>query len=102
MTKAEIAREYVQSFPDISKSALARLMFAENNVLFKDVEDARYSLRYVTGANGENNRSKIPESDIKQGVSHPTNPYGLPISDESKWEPHILQSEKYLVLYFVE
>jgi predicted phosphodiesterase len=98
MNKSEVAEKYLKSFPDISKSALARLMFAENNVLFKDVESARYAIRYATGSAGDINRNKIPESDIKQGVAHPTNPYNLPESDEVKWLPHILQSEKYLLL----
>ena len=49
MTKSNIAREYRKKNPEMPTLKLARIMYNENNLLFKDVEDARYRLRYIEG-----------------------------------------------------
>jgi predicted phosphodiesterase len=98
MTKTELAKEYVKAFPNVSKKALSRLLFIENKALFKDEEHARLTIRCATGANGQESRKSINYEDIIIGTQHPTNPYGLPESDESKWEPYVLTSDNYLVL----
>ena len=44
---ANIARKYRSEYPDMPTLKLARIMYNENNLAFKDVETARHSLRYI-------------------------------------------------------
>ena len=61
--KSETARQYREKFGDkMPTAALAEKMYNENKPLFKDKEDARYSLRYIEGKAGKHNR-KFVEND---------------------------------------
>ena len=90
MTKAQIARTFRKQHPDYPTLKLARIMYKEHNLLFTNVEDARTSLRYIEGKKGKENRKhqnkNIPERD--------RNPYKLPESDETKYEPFIFSGHK--------
>jgi predicted phosphodiesterase len=66
---------------------LARIMYTENNLLFKDVEDARLFLRYIEGKHGPENRKL---KTIIHMPERPKNPYKLPDSYQEKREPFIL------------
>ena len=50
MTKADKARQYrVDYGMKMPTLKLARIMYGDNNLLFKNVEDARHTLRYIEG-----------------------------------------------------
>jgi len=49
---ATIARNYRAKHPEMPTKKLARIMYAENNLAFTNVERARSSLRYIEGKNG--------------------------------------------------
>ena len=87
MTKKNICQEYLKKYPDYPNLKLARIIYAENNLLFKDVEDARAAIRYCTGNFGKSNRKFAKEfkTDPK-----PLNPYNLPESHEEKREAFVL------------
>ena len=86
--KIKLAKEIVEQFPKSSKKTLAEKLYNRNKELFKDMEDARYTIRYVTGATGvEKNKYK--------SVNHnsdftPQNPFGLPPSEAVPFEPYVL------------
>jgi predicted phosphodiesterase len=74
---------------------LARIMYDENNLLFKDTEDARYRLRYIEGKTGNQRKGeKIKQSEYYMTESRPLNPYNLPVSDEIDYKPFVISGYK--------
>ena len=82
--KGEKVKEYIIRFPNASKRTLAEKLFKENELMFKDVEDARSLIRYYTGTHGNGQRKKVKEPMKMEGNYSSDNPYGLPPSDEKK------------------
>lgn len=78
MNKSNQARKFREQIGwEMPTLTAAKLLFKKNNLLFKDVEDARKVLRYIEGKDGaksRRNQKGIPE--------RPKNPYKLP--DSSK------------------
>lgn len=95
MTKSKVAREYRAKFPDYPSLKLARIMYEENSLLFKDIEDARSRLRYIEGKMGEKKRYKsITSSEFFKEEDRSRNPYNLPASDEIDYTPFIIKGYK--------
>jgi predicted phosphodiesterase len=88
MNKSDIARQYREEYGwDMPTMKLARIMYAENNLTFKNVEDARLFLRYIEGKLGPKVRKF---KTIIPMPERPKNPYNLPDSYQEKREPFIL------------
>jgi len=85
--KTNIAREYRRKHPEMPTLKLARIVFGENPLLFKDVEDARGFLRRIEGKTGKAKRKKDKNEFHRE--ERPRNPYNLPESDEVKYEPFV-------------
>lgn len=89
--KTETAKVYREKYGwEMPTIKLARILFEDNKLMFKNVEDARDVLRYIEGKKGKEHRKvhnkNIPERD--------RNPYKLPESDETKYEPFIFSGHK--------
>jgi predicted phosphodiesterase len=99
-SKADIAREYRTKYPDKPSLALARIMYKSNKLLFKDVEGARTSIRYIEGKMGRGNNfnNKVKESEFLKEEARPYNPYKLPESDEAKYEPFVLKGHSKIAI----
>jgi predicted phosphodiesterase len=82
--KSEVAREFRSKFPNASTLTLARAIYNKNKSLFKDVEDARYTLRYIEGKTGV---SKPKDKTFVIKEHRPKNPFKLPESDSEAKEP---------------
>jgi predicted phosphodiesterase len=65
-------------------------MYADNNLLFKDVEHCRSTLRLIEGKAGKRNLNWLKNKDLVMKESRPLNPYNLPESYEEQREPYIL------------
>jgi len=78
---------------DMPTLKLARIMFKDNKLLFKDVEDARSSLRYIEGKNGTAARARVGNV-LKIEEPRPYNPYSLPASDETIYQPYAITGHK--------
>ena len=92
MTKSDLAREYREKHGwEMPTLKLARIIYSENNLLFKDVEDARLILRYIEGKHGAKNATF---KTIIQMPERPKNPYNLPDSDETAYTPYIFKGHK--------
>jgi len=90
--KTDLCRKYRRENPDMPTLKLARIMFEDNPLLFKDIEDARYYLRRIEGKTGKTKMKKdTNEFHIEE---RPRNPYNLPESDESSYEPYIFPKHK--------
>jgi len=97
--KADVAREYRTKHPDMPTLKLARIMYNKNVELFIDIEDARKRLRYIEGKNGDSNRKGMKKSELIKTEARPYNPYNLPESDETIYEPYKLTGHKRVALF---
>lgn len=91
--KTETAREYRRNNPDMPTLKLARIMVKDNPLLFKDVEQARHLLRQIEGKAGYNKRKK-DANEFHLKTPRPYNPYQLPATDETVYEPFIFPKHK--------
>jgi predicted phosphodiesterase len=99
MKKSEIAREYrIKYGMDMPTLTLARIMYNENKEVFKNVEDARTRLRYIEGKTGSQHRKDVGKKEMIMAEERPKNPWKLPESDETKYDPYILKASKLAVL----
>ena len=96
MTKVSVVREYRDRFPDYPNLKLARIIYAENKQLFTSVDSIRSRIRAIQGQSG----SKEGTTKTHKQGPRPYNPYKLPESDESTYEPYILKGHKRLVALF--
>jgi len=98
--KANLAREYRTKYGmKIPTLALARIMYNENKEVFKDAEDARTKLRYVEGKYGDIQKKALgTKNQFVMDEHRPRNPYKLPESDETKYEPYYIKAKKLAVL----
>jgi predicted phosphodiesterase len=88
--KSNLCREYRERYPDLSTLKLARIIYQENNLLFKDVEDARSRLRYIEGKTGSKHRKAVQSTKFYMKEARSKNPYNLPESHQEKREAYIL------------
>jgi len=84
----DIAREYRKRYGmEMPTTKLARIMYSDNPLIFKDVETARYRLRYIEGKTGATKRRFMDTTEIGD---RPKNPYKLPESSAEDRKPFIL------------
>jgi predicted phosphodiesterase len=98
MTKRDKARQWRAKYPEKPTRALARMLYSKNKLLFRDYEDARKVLAEIEGKRGGGRTKVVVESDLYRPEQRPVNPYNLPPSDETIWEPYILKAKRVLVL----
>lgn len=91
-TKADVARVYRDKYGmEMPTLKLARILHKENNLLFKDVEEARSFLRFIEGKSARKSGSKGAYI-THPAPERPKNPYNLPESYQEKREPFKLPS----------
>lgn len=107
MNKADIAKEYREKydkkykkdFPDgFPTKKLARILYNENKLVFRDVEAARSSLRYIEGKYGGKGKKKVDGTEFVKDKPRSLNPYKLPNSDETNFKPFRLNAKRILLL----
>jgi predicted phosphodiesterase len=91
MKKVDVAREYRARYGfEINTSKLARIMYAENELLFSNFEDARKNLRYIEGKTGKGNRKYIkPEYILKERTRTP-----FKYIEKENYEPFVINGLK--------
>lgn len=94
MTKSDVARKYRKENPDFPTKKLARIMYKENNLLFKDEEDSRGYLRYIEGKSGKKLRDQIKNTPYFKEKERPKNPYNIPESDAEPYIPFEIKGFK--------
>lgn len=73
-------------------------MYKKENLIFKDVEQCRSTLRTIEGKNGQRHRNDTSHKELYVSAPRPYNPYQLPESDETIWEPYKLTAKRLLNL----
>lgn len=98
--KLDCCRAYRDKYGlDIPTSKLAKIMYDENKLLFSNKEDARHSLRYLEGKAGKKSKIEyILNSKYYMEKNRSSNPYALPESDETNFDPFILNAKRVLLL----
>lgn len=94
---AETARAYRKKHgKKMPNLKLARIMYKENPLLFKNLDAARSRLRYIEGQSGNANRKCLGTSagEFLRTEPRPKNPYNLPESDETVYEPYHIKGFK--------
>ena len=92
----KVAREYREKYGwEMPTLKLARIMYAENKLLFMSLEKARSRLRWIEGKMGE--RSRRMSTNITLPERSRT-PYKLPEAEEFGYEPYIIDAKKVLVM----
>jgi predicted phosphodiesterase len=97
--KSETAREYRTRYPEKPSLALARIIYKENKALYKDVEDARQILRYIEGKKGAAAKKSLADKSMVLDTPRPYNPYKLPESDETAYEPFHISGHKRVAIF---
>jgi hypothetical protein len=94
-TKVGLARKYRDKYGmEMPTLKLARIMYKEQYESFKDIEQARQAIRSVEGKNGKCNIKITHETPER-----PRNPYSLPASDETDFEPYIIKGHKRMAIF---
>lgn len=95
----KIAIQYRKKYgPEMPSLKLARIMYAENNLLFSTLDSARSALRRIEGKNGKESRARYKHNELFMSKDRPKNPYNLPKSEEVIWEPFKLNYKRVGVL----
>jgi predicted phosphodiesterase len=98
-SKIGIAREYRQKYGmTMPTLTLARIMYKENKEAFNSVDHARGTLRTIEGKHGSKNRKATKDKSLYMTEERPKNPWKLPESEETKYEPFIIKARKIAVL----
>ena len=99
MIKSNIARKYRDKYGmEMPTLKLARIMYEENNLLFKHVEDCRDALRRIEGKHGQVNMNHVINTKYYMSESRPKNPYKLPASDEANFTPYKIKGHKRILI----
>ena len=93
--KAITVNEYLAKYPDLPSLTLARKIYKENVELFSSLDGVRSAIRTRRGQNGRHHREKIKNKVQTEPAQHATamgiaNPFFLPETDETEWEPFII------------
>lgn len=96
---SDIAREYRKRYgAEMPTAKLARIIYNENKLSFDNAEMARDALRYIEGKRGRKKGIKHTDKSTIVTKERSNNPYYLPESDETIYEPYYLKGSKILVL----
>lgn len=79
--KGKVTEEYCKKFPTATNLGLARKLYNENPLLFKDIEDARIRVRVYRGAAGDTARKEMKTQVKREYIAK---------SDSDDWTPFII------------
>ena len=96
--KSDIAKEYLLKFPNTANLTLAKKIYAENKILYKDVEEVRSHIRALKGVHGVRNKQErhvefrkqydefkkqfeLLKEELPKGETDKIEPYYLPKSN---------------------
>ena len=94
MVKTDVVRQYRDKYPDWPNLKLARVIYEREKNVFNSVESVRTLLRSIEG--------KCSKRGIKQThkrEARPYNPYNIPQSYETNFDPFILKGHKRVALF---
>jgi predicted phosphodiesterase len=96
--KLKLAREVCAEFKETPSLTLAKKLAKDHPAVYKDTEDARLSVRKVRGAHGDVGRKSKKDKTLFQEGNRPFNPFKLPESEETKFEPFVIKGHKKILV----
>jgi len=88
--RGEIVLGYLNKYRGTSKNGIAKLLCKDHPLLFKDVDNARTSVRLYTRSQGKKSRAKMRNTTEHNTNFTRENPYGLPPSDYEEFPPFVI------------
>lgn len=92
----DIIQKYLSDYPNLPNLTLAKIIYKDNKLLFKNIDTVRSTIRYYRGAKGKKNLANIktdkfitPENRIKK--------YNLPEAIETDYQPFKIIGNKGLI-----
>jgi hypothetical protein len=64
MTKTELARKFVEQFPDVENRTIARMLYKDYPKVFLSLESARDVVRTLRGARGVHHKTRISDKSL--------------------------------------
>lgn len=91
----KIALDYLTKYPDMPSRTLAILMLKEQPRIYANLNTSRNAIRYYRGAMGVKKFKAVTVRDFvvppaKDKQVDANNPFGLPKSQERKFEPYVI------------
>lgn len=94
--KSDLARSYRKKYGhEMPTLKLARILYRDHPAMYLNLEDARHVLRYIEGKDGNHKRDVLK---MEKTPDRPRNPYSLPDSDETSYEPYRIEAKRVLIL----
>lgn len=93
--------KYLEKYPDTPTRTLASLIYKENVAVFKDIEHARYIIRYHRGKAGTRDRGRLSDKRFVDKTTRSTNPFdSLPegLKQYDDWSPYRMSAKRTLVM----
>lgn len=98
-TKSKIVAEYLNKLPKrMSRSAMARVIYRENKIVFDSPEHVRKIILYVVGQRGDKQRKMNPDKSNYQPARTPSIYEFLPKSECDSYEPYQIKQSKILLI----
>lgn len=97
--KGEIVKDYLSQYEDMPDLSLAKLIYKENSLHFTGVESIRSNIRYYRGSHGEINRKNIKDKSMFKEITHNTNPFKIPKSEQKEIPIFRLPNDRKNVLF---
>lgn len=99
MTKVSVAKQYrIKHGLEMPTRKLTRIMYSENKLMFKNYEQARKTLLYIEGKNGTARKKSMLDKSFFV-AERSVNPYNLPASDETIYEPYVIKGYKRVAIF---
>lgn len=93
-----LIRRYISENPYVGNSKipmpnlkLARIIYKENPLSFKDIDNVRSLIRMVKGKHGEAAKRHVADKSLFNTEAGVKNPYNLPPSDEEEFKPYVIK-----------
>jgi predicted phosphodiesterase len=92
MTKRDVVRQYRDKHPDFASKKLARIIYKKESALFPNEETVRSHIRAIEG------KCNPRDKATHKCEARPYNPYKLPESDETVYEPYLLKHRRIAII----
>lgn len=100
--RSDTARERLQDpvFRKFPRLKQARILRHENPLIFGTIDNARSCLKYLAGKSGKAAIKHLGRyTEYMEQEDRPKNPYSLPDSDETIYEPYILKGHSHIAVF---
>jgi predicted phosphodiesterase len=96
MKKQEIVKKYLSDFPNLGSLTIAKKIYSDYPLIFKNVDCVRNTIRYYRGSNGKLKLKKITNDKFLTQENR-LKKYNIPESIETEYKPFNLIGNKGII-----